>query len=67
MHAPNGSNQRALHDDLIFFMYHIQIAELWPKGAMDNHGIKGAICRAKERRKAFSNNEKARACFFFLL
>ncbi|GAB2270395.1 hypothetical protein Dimus_005296 [Dionaea muscipula] len=28
-----------------------ELAELWPKGVMDNHGIKRAICRAKERRK----------------
>ncbi|KAI7740554.1 hypothetical protein M8C21_023922 [Ambrosia artemisiifolia] len=29
-----------------------QLAELFPKGCMDNHGIKRAICRAKDRRKA---------------
>ncbi|KAD4385184.1 hypothetical protein R6Q59_010668 [Mikania micrantha] len=29
-----------------------ELAELWPKGCMDNHGIKRAICRAKDRRKA---------------
>ncbi|CDY40880.1 BnaCnng09710D [Brassica napus] len=28
------------------------LAELWPKRLMDNHGIKRAICRAKERRRA---------------
>ncbi|KAF2599498.1 hypothetical protein F2Q68_00009290, partial [Brassica cretica] len=28
------------------------LAELWPKRLMDNHGIKLAICRAKERRRA---------------
>ncbi|KAG6775335.1 hypothetical protein POTOM_018779 [Populus tomentosa] len=43
-----------------------EVAELWPNGAMDNHGIKIAICRAKERRRIFYNNEKARTCFFFL-
>ncbi|CAG7893725.1 unnamed protein product [Brassica rapa] len=32
------------------------LAELWPKRLMDNHGIKRAICRAKERRRA-SNGE----------
>ncbi|KAK9080149.1 hypothetical protein SSX86_001824 [Deinandra increscens subsp. villosa] len=31
---------------------YVELAELWPKGCMDNHGIKRAICRAKERRKA---------------
>ncbi|XP_034890877.1 ubinuclein-1 isoform X2 [Populus alba] len=35
-----------------------EVAELWPNGAMDNHGIKIAICRAKERRRIFYNNEK---------
>lgn len=30
----------------------VQLAELWPNGYMDNRGIKRAICRAKERRKA---------------
>lgn len=34
----------------------IQLAELWPNGVMDNHGIKRAICRAKERKRA--QNEK---------
>ncbi|KAL4559148.1 hypothetical protein LXL04_031282 [Taraxacum kok-saghyz] len=29
-----------------------ELAEMWPKGLMDNHGIRGAICRAKDRRKA---------------
>ncbi|KAJ7959177.1 Wound-responsive family protein, putative isoform 1 [Quillaja saponaria] len=28
-----------------------ELAGLWPKGFMDNHGIKRAICRAKERHK----------------
>ncbi|KAK3230571.1 hypothetical protein Dsin_002452 [Dipteronia sinensis] len=31
---------------------YVELAELWPKGHMDNHGIKRAICRAKERRRA---------------
>ncbi|KAM7270553.1 hypothetical protein ACFE04_029767 [Oxalis oulophora] len=35
---------------------HLQLAELWPKGFMDNHGIKRAICRAKERRRALYNS-----------
>ncbi|XP_011031130.1 PREDICTED: ubinuclein-1-like isoform X6 [Populus euphratica] len=35
-----------------------EVAEMWPNGAMDNHGIKIAICRAKERRRIFYNNEK---------
>lgn len=30
----------------------IQLAELWPNGSMDNHGIKRAICRAKDRKRA---------------
>ncbi|XP_023749349.1 ubinuclein-2 isoform X1 [Lactuca sativa] len=31
--------------------FYIQLAALWPKGSMDNHGIRNAICRAKERRR----------------
>lgn len=37
---------------------YVELAELWPDGSMDNHGIKNAIYRAKERRKTFYNNEK---------
>ncbi|XP_011022885.1 PREDICTED: uncharacterized protein LOC105124533 isoform X3 [Populus euphratica] len=37
---------------------YVELAEMWPNGAMDNHGIKNAICRAKERRRTFYNNEK---------
>ena len=36
----------------IYFFIALQLAELWPKRLMDNHGIKRAICRAKERRRA---------------
>ncbi|KAF3526242.1 hypothetical protein F2Q69_00050127 [Brassica cretica] len=32
------------------------LAELWPNRLMDNHGIKRAICRAKERRRALYEN-----------
>ncbi|XP_061372173.1 ubinuclein-1 isoform X1 [Gastrolobium bilobum] len=35
-----------------------QLAELWPNGYMDNHGIKRAICRAKERRRALYSRHK---------
>jgi len=35
-----------------------QLAELWPSGYMDNHGIKRGICRAKERRRALYNKHK---------
>lgn len=39
-----------------------ELAELWPEGFMDNHGIKRAICRAKDRKKAvhglYKNQEK---------
>lgn len=31
--------------------FYVQLAALWPKGTMDNHGIRNAICRAKERRR----------------
>ncbi|CAH2067715.1 unnamed protein product, partial [Thlaspi arvense] len=32
------------------------LAELWPNRLMDNHEIKRAICRAKERRRALYGN-----------
>ncbi|XP_038700385.1 ubinuclein-1-like isoform X2 [Tripterygium wilfordii] len=35
-----------------------ELAELWPNGFMDNHGIKRAICRAKERRRALYTQHK---------
>ncbi|KAJ1387375.1 hypothetical protein SESBI_40035 [Sesbania bispinosa] len=35
-----------------------ELAELWPNGYMDNHGIKRGICRAKERRRASYNKHK---------
>ncbi|MBA0727767.1 hypothetical protein Golax_000727 [Gossypium laxum] len=34
------------------------LAQLWPNGMMDNHEIKRAICREKERRKARYNRCK---------
>nr|BAJ53189.1 JMS09K11.7 [Jatropha curcas] len=37
---------------------YLELAELWPSGFMDNHGIKRAICRAKERRRALYNRHK---------
>ncbi|KAF8377075.1 hypothetical protein HHK36_030448 [Tetracentron sinense] len=36
----------------------VQLAELWPNRLMDNHGIKAAICRAKERKRALYNRHK---------
>ncbi|XP_062099545.1 ubinuclein-1 isoform X2 [Humulus lupulus] len=35
-----------------------ELAELWPNGFMDNHGIKRAICRAKDRRRTLYNSKK---------
>ncbi|XP_071702494.1 ubinuclein-1-like [Rutidosis leptorrhynchoides] len=32
--------------------FYEELAQLWPKGCMDKHGIKQAILRAKERKKA---------------
>ncbi|KAL5776846.1 hypothetical protein ACOSP7_009772 [Xanthoceras sorbifolium] len=37
---------------------YVELAGLWPKGHMDNHGIKRAICRAKERRRALYSRHK---------
>ncbi|KAJ6681606.1 CAPZ-INTERACTING PROTEIN [Salix koriyanagi] len=31
---------------------YVELSQLWPSGLMDNHGIKRAICREKERRRA---------------
>ncbi|KAF5467909.1 hypothetical protein F2P56_012113 [Juglans regia] len=35
-----------------------ELAGLWPVGFMDNHGIKRAICKAKERRRALHSRHK---------
>ncbi|KAG4975778.1 hypothetical protein JHK86_035252 [Glycine max] len=35
-----------------------ELAELWSNGYMDNHGIKRAICRSKERRRALYSRHK---------
>lgn len=37
---------------------HVQLAHLWPNGCMDNHEIKCAISRAKQRRKALYSRHK---------
>ncbi|OIV97961.1 hypothetical protein TanjilG_12718 [Lupinus angustifolius] len=37
---------------------YVELAELWPSGCMDNHGIKRGICRAKERRRALHTKDK---------
>ncbi|XWS44675.1 hypothetical protein CRYUN_Cryun15aG0068200 [Craigia yunnanensis] len=37
---------------------YVELAELWPNGIMDNHGIKSAIHRAKERRRALCEYDK---------
>ncbi|KAK4745071.1 hypothetical protein SAY87_011383 [Trapa incisa] len=42
-----GSQVRKLYSEL---------THLWPSGFMDNHGIKGAICCSKERKKALMNS-----------
>ncbi|XP_039062829.1 ubinuclein-1-like isoform X4 [Hibiscus syriacus] len=39
---------------------YVELAELWPNGIMDKHGIKSAICRAKERKRALCENDKVR-------
>ncbi|CAI0395746.1 unnamed protein product [Linum tenue] len=36
----------------------VDLVGLWPSGAMDNHGIKRAICRAKDRRRAIYSRNK---------
>ncbi|CAH2033539.1 unnamed protein product [Thlaspi arvense] len=36
---------------------YVNLAELWPNKLMDNHGIKRAICRAKERQRALYGKE----------
>ncbi|XWS29932.1 hypothetical protein CRYUN_Cryun24cG0072800 [Craigia yunnanensis] len=39
---------------------YVELAELWPNGIMDNHGIKSAIRRAKERRRALCEYDKVK-------
>ncbi|XP_050886880.1 ubinuclein-1 isoform X3 [Lathyrus oleraceus] len=51
----DGLDETAGH--LIRKLY-AELAELWPNGCMDNHGIKRAICRAKERRRALHSRNK---------
>ncbi|XP_018446906.1 ubinuclein-2 isoform X2 [Raphanus sativus] len=41
------------------------LAELWPNRLMDNHGIKRAICRAKERRRALFENHGKEMLFSY--
>ncbi|VFR00293.1 unnamed protein product [Cuscuta campestris] len=36
-----------------------ELAAYWPNGFMDNHGIKRAICRAKDRKKSLHNRHKS--------
>ena len=48
-------------------LFMLQLAELWPNRLMDNHGIKRAICRAKERRRALHANLGKEMVFFFFL
>ncbi|KAF8405679.1 hypothetical protein HHK36_007756 [Tetracentron sinense] len=47
-------------EDKICDLYdqYVELAELWPNGAMDNHGIKNSICRAKERKRALYSQLK---------
>ncbi|XP_023731841.1 ubinuclein-1 isoform X1 [Lactuca sativa] len=37
---------------------YIELAEYWPKGWMNNHGVKKAIVRAKDRRKALHRQKE---------
>ncbi|MCL7023164.1 hypothetical protein MKW94_015968, partial [Papaver nudicaule] len=37
---------------------YVELAELWPSGLMDNHGIKNAVCRAKERKRELYGRHK---------
>ncbi|XP_054788282.1 ubinuclein-1-like isoform X3 [Prosopis cineraria] len=38
--------------------FYAELAQLWPNGYMDNHEIKHAISRSKERRKTLYNRHK---------
>ncbi|XP_043721486.1 ubinuclein-1-like isoform X2 [Telopea speciosissima] len=42
---------------------YVELAELWPSGCMDNHGIKNAVCRSKERKRALHNRLKVVVVF----
>ncbi|XP_071704167.1 ubinuclein-2-like [Rutidosis leptorrhynchoides] len=42
--------------------FYIQLASLWPKGTMDNHGIRNAICRSKERRRVSLREKEREYC-----
>lgn len=43
----------------------MQLAELWPAGYMDNLGIKDAVYRAKERKRA-NYKQKYKVCFIVI-
>ncbi|KAL0731944.1 hypothetical protein Bca4012_028038 [Brassica carinata] len=51
-----GPQIRKLYANVSSLSFAFQLAELWPRKLMDNHGIKRAICRAKERRRAMSGD-----------
>ncbi|KAL5714512.1 hypothetical protein ACHQM5_016461 [Ranunculus cassubicifolius] len=38
---------------------YVELADLWPNGAMDNHGIKNAVCRSKARKRAIHSRVKS--------
>ncbi|RRT54474.1 hypothetical protein GW17_00053320, partial [Ensete ventricosum] len=54
--------------DFYFFIYMFiptfQLAELWPSGSMDNVGIKDAIQRSKERKRAIYGQHKVLISLF---
>ncbi|GKU87762.1 hypothetical protein SLEP1_g2106 [Rubroshorea leprosula] len=56
--ASQGKVSKELINRLMSILGHLiqlrtlKLAELWPNGLMDNHGIKRAICRAKEQQRA---------------
>ncbi|KAJ7006569.1 hypothetical protein NC653_005813 [Populus alba x Populus x berolinensis] len=46
---------------------YVELSQLWPSGLMDNHGIKRAICRAKERRRVMYIRNKTHTGVFFVI
>ncbi|KAL8141260.1 hypothetical protein V2J09_007281 [Rumex salicifolius] len=41
-----------------YLVLFLKLAALWSEGVMDNHGIKRAICRSKERRRTVHDRNK---------
>lgn len=65
----SGGSQTLPHDVFLTVncSFLMQLAGYWPNGFMDNHAIKRAICRAKDRRRALHARRKVKKVLFISL